>query len=917
MGEPRGATLLDFAIGASVAVVPVMFAIVLGVSLFKPADPDAGTAIADGHVSVRQLAALKTFEVAVVARSAGAAPSPSARDVLDGVPACRAEWRNAGEWRAWAERLGLARPVPRPPSPADRIAAHLQALDAALRRLVARPGAPTARPVGLDAARWFAAARDALAAPVQSASYPGQPFRLGCADLAAALGRLVRGEARMLESLPWRGREGPRALATWGAEQQMQVRAQHLMRRNPWRGIAGCIYFGRHDATGVPAYYVAGVRSVQRRICGMPALAAAGALPGEGTGGLRLAAATLDAPGGSTGRWAAIDATTAEQSSRAPQPIAGAPDATTPPGDPRWAVPPSLDAMLQPLEALRQPSGPLYRLATDRDAPASGASDLTQRAPARPNRIQLDGAPVDVGFSIDVTIEPRLQALAQQTAACYTGRHDVCEALGLRRSEDAGRPLGDALLEGAMVRMAAIAIVDVASGRIEALAGARSPCAQAEVEGRVREPGCDGRVPHAARTPPDGLLNPALFHDAMPASTIKPIMAAAFLGAPDVGARWLAVETAAMQRDGAPARDSLRGQLLRSDSARFLDRMFCLESGLSNCARAAHIQAAASAFGWNAGCVDARGVCGTRDLLFGSAPGAAAGAGALMRPIAYGRLLSEPAGGRPGAPMRLMALPEPDRGRVARCAAGADGRRGSDDDWEKCRGGALVDVVAEGWGQGHARASALGVAGMMATLASAANGAPTTIRPHLVDAVRGVAPGRDVEPGAPLAKVAASPGGAAAEPHGLSAEAARVIVSGLSYSHRIGTARSACLQVLDAPACQSLDSVAGKTGTPSFPADGMTLDELGRLCAAVPDGPGAARPAACGGLRPYKWYVAAYRQGAPGAPWTKAIAVLTERNWLRRSGQVHGTGDHGPNPAAEIALQIVARQIGLIGRTAP
>ena len=44
----------------------------------------------------------------------------------------------------------------------------------------------------------------------------------------------------------------------------------------------------------------------------------------------------------------------------------------------------------------------------------------------------------------------------------------------------------------------------------------------------------------------------------------------------------------------------------------------------------------------------------------------------------------------------------------------------------------VVDVVAEGWGQGHARSSALGVAGMMATLAAAANGQTDVRRPHLV-----------------------------------------------------------------------------------------------------------------------------------------------------------------------------------------
>jgi hypothetical protein len=89
--------------------------------------------------------------------------------------------------------------------------------------------------------------------------------------------------------------------------------------------------------------------------------------------------------------------------------------------------------------------------------------------------------------------------------------------------------------------------------------------------------------------------------------------------------------------------------------------------------------------------------------------------------------------------MHLMPQASLDAGILRRCAAGPDGRRLSDDDWEKCKGGAVVDVVAEGWGQGHARASVLGVAGMMATLAAAANGATSVPRPHLVDAVHGVA----------------------------------------------------------------------------------------------------------------------------------------------------------------------------------
>ena len=145
-----------------------------------------------------------------------------------------------------------------------------------------------------------------------------------------------------------------------------------------------------------------------------------------------------------------------------------------------------------------------------------------------------------------------------------------------------------------------------------------------------------------------------------------------------------------------------------------------------------------------------------------------------------------------------------------------------------------------------------------------------------------------------------------------------MILSGLSYSHRLGTARTACEQVFDAKRCRDIDWLAGKTGTPSFPSDGISLDELARLCPKGAEATLAARSGACSSLRPYKWYVAAWRDPAsPGGPWTKAIAVLTERNWLRQSGQVHGAGDHGPNPSAEIAMQIAGRRVGLLSGATP
>ena len=152
---------------------------------------------------------------------------------------------------------------------------------------------------------------------------------------------------------------------------------------------------------------------------------------------------------------------------------------------------------------------------------------------------------------------------------------------------------------------------------------------------------------------------------------------------------------------------------------------------------------------------------------------------------------------------------------------------------------------------------------------------------------------------------------AAPEPNKIAPDAAAIILSGLSYSHRAGTARLACEQVFDANVCRDIDWIAGKTGTPTFPNDGRSLDEIARLCGGTA-AKGHGDHSACGPLRPYKWYTAAYRTDRSDMRWTKVIGVLTERNWIADTGRIHGAGDLGPNPAAEIALQIVARHAGVL-----
>jgi hypothetical protein len=870
MPERRAPTLLDFAIVASVAVVPVLIFVLVLVDVIRPLDPSLPSARAgDRHISVRQVAALKTFERAIVRRNAVTVGPPTSTLVLDRLPQCRSAWDGRGGMMDRIRRA-LAPESAAAPSPAQKLSAQLSDLDAALYRFSNGENRRVSEAVGFDSLRWFDAVGTAMLVPIEAPEYPGHKFTVQCADIAAAAATLARADGRMLGALSWRGTEVNRVVSRWRPDQFMEVSSRQVARANPWQGLPGCIFFGSSGAAGVPAYFVSGARSVEETLCTRPELFAVAEHAGDA------------AP---------------------PTAIPGEATSELPVDDLRWKVPPSLDVMLQSLATLRRPSGSLYRLYTDA---AAAPDDTPTGYRYGPNRIEWHGSPIDVGFSVDITIDPAVQELAQKTAACYTGRQDICRALAMTRREDEGHPLGNRLLERAMVRMAAVAVIDVPSGRIEALAGTLSPCTRQEYDGPGRSKSCDKRLPYVPRYRPDALLNAAVFHDAMPASVIKPIMAEAFLTDPDVGARWLTAERAAMRTPGVPALDSLRGQLMRSNSARFLDRMFCADTSFAHCSRPWRVQAMAAGFGWNDGCATPREDCGKRDLLFGRAVDAGAESGRVI-PLAtivpYGRLLSEPLGGRLDAPFKLRPAVALDPGKVRTCA---------DEKWEKCGGGVVVDVVAEGWGQGHARASALGVAGMMASLAAAANGQGEFREPHLVAGLRGAGS----EGSTTLESAVTRFGLAAGEANRLSHDAAEVILSGLSYSHRAGTARLACEQVFDAKICRDMDWIAGKTGTPTFPNDDRSLDELWRLC-----GRGAAKTkseiAACGPLRPYKWYVAAYRTDRADPRWNKVIAVLTERNWLKDTGRIHGAGDHGPNPAAEIAMQIAARHAGYIRGDSP
>lgn len=105
-------------------------------------------------------------------------------------------------------------------------------------------------------------------------------------------------------------------------------------------------------------------------------------------------------------------------------------------------------------------------------------------------------------------------------------------------------------------------------------------------------------------------------------------------------------------------------------------------------------------------------------------------------------------------------------------------------------------------GQGNARVTAVGVAGMMAVLGAAADGLKEIFPPFLVADVRGAGDPSQ----AMLCLGSATLRVQALATVALAPEIAQVILGGLNYSHRHGgTASAACAEIFGAKGCAGID----------------------------------------------------------------------------------------------------------------
>jgi hypothetical protein len=864
MQAPR-ASLLQRALG-----VFVVLALFLGLFLWAGKEL-AHRPVESVYLDARRVAALQTFEQAIVPlKSLRGRAEPSADLVRSQFAFC------ADPLKEKAREIPASRRAANPCAGgggAEELACYLRTIDERLGEMTVDRRKNRERMLGeryvVNVERW--------AETVRTSQTP-------CRDALGAARQLAARNGRLLGLAAWRELSSKSAASRFAPDQNLKISARIFEQRNPWGGVPGCIYYGEPQAQG-KVMFVTDRRQTNRLACL--------AMRPKGADEKNLLGVVQRAGGEPS-----------EAEALAPEP------------------PESLDVVLADLDNIRLPWRDLYRAYTE-NAPEQAAEQPSEETPDDnrkliaqshgPNQLARQKHKVDAGFNVHLTIDPEAQRIVQQTSRCYAGDAASCRRLGLAGDRKFAE-FTNLMYEKAAVRMAAVALIDVATGRIEALGSARTDCYRQEYDGGGRRAGHCPDLPTEPRYEPDRLLNHALFTDALPGSLIKPIMATGFMRDPHYRKKILAERI-------APGFVRLQDELKGSDSVAFLNRMFCIDKGWTNCDRPREIQQAALQFGWDTGCEDASFRCGRLNVLFGFPDTSRIRKDSARNPLGtsvmYGRLLVEPPSAKRVADFQMMEDFSFDPAHAAACSRGEQykgdaAKRG----WRKCKQGRLLYIESEGWGQGNARTTALGAAGMMARLAAAANGQASQRMPHVIDRISD-AEARTFELAAQQFRLA--------DPVALDIpqEDAALIVQGL-VSHkslgapagsRSGTAHLGCVRVFDAATCNRIDWIAGKTGTPPYGNDGLTLKEIRQKCGQAPASNASFGErqewwTSCSREQPYKWYVAAFKTDPGQSGFNKVVAVLTERNWYKSgplAGKVQSPGDREMNVSSEIAFRIMAR----------
>ena len=467
---------------------------------------------------------------------------------------------------------------------------------------------------------------------------------------------------------------------------------------------------------------------------------------------------------------------------------------------------------------------------------------------------------VQRGPTIALTLDADTQARAQSVVDCMTGNLTACNDAGISVARYRDR------YEGAGARTIAMVQIDIASGAIDALVTAKSPCTAADeqlehLDGCPKLPHSDlylraeirkrinkiSKLPEPSETLVVPVPRDLELEQVYMGSTVKPIQALALLRS---GSEWFDASQRWLYR-----------ALPHSDTNGLITQIMCAPQDFRQpCRPLKEMTQAAHDLGLNRG--------QRRDLLLGEDITQPRGFSDLRGAVTMQQYNK--------TTKKLEDIPFRNFNR-AKATACMQTR------WKGCNDPYLNAVMSELKGAGSTRANVVDVATMYARIGQAANGVKDAPVPHLVLEKRS------------LDRITQS---TRTTPVTVEARHAQTILDALSVTHISGTAAGSCRTIMGAR-CSSV-KVSTKTGTPSFPQDSYTVSSRFDLCKrgrlSVDNLAGCL-------ARPLKWAVMVTRKDGK---YDKVIAVVAERNWSARSGVVDAPHERGNNISAEIGFQYLA-----------
>lgn len=527
------------------------------------------------------------------------------------------------------------------------------------------------------------------------------------------------------------------------------------------------------------------------------------------------------------------------------------------------------------------------------------------------NSINVDGSDIKIGYNMALTLDPAVQTTAQQVADCVTNSPNGADCNSVL--SPALQNVANGMYESALVRSIGIAVIDVKTQGVLALASADSNCYRADNgDTTIKPTGCP--ILWKKDWSKQNLMNHALYQTVYPGSTVKTVQALALVRA---NPRFKNMQT--------PEAQYLKQVIASSSTEKVANFLYCQRttSAMSLqrdrqgvCQGMPAFKKASDDMGWSVNCADKGGVnCGFKDLLFGKAYNSDP---MLQSRYFSGVLLTD---GKQDYTTKQLQFTE---SQVASCVKANGGRMNG-----ACRqGGDMLNAsMNQVFGAGNAKTSVLGVSDMFANLLIADNGATQRRGVHLIEDLWGVnqIPLRpkawrgDAQSQETLTTATSQLG---AMPLGINQSDARgalnllsgTLLAGTGLGGGNGTAFAACNQAIGS--CAWTQGVmVGKTGTPgfnyptsqkgrSFYTPNVTVSMVANLCNNADIRAGKAQPSVACYARPYKWFV--YGLKDKNGKWDKAVAVLVERNWTK-NGLVDDPRD-GINRAVQAGM-ILAKQM--------